>query len=54
VLNGAQTCHIVKLKNDHVFDTKESSVERQAMRGFIEQNAQHIQHRFQVYFCTFN
>lgn len=51
---GVQTCHIVELKDGHVFDTKKASAERQAMHGFIERNAQHIQYRFQAHFCAFN
>ena len=51
---GEQTCHIVELKDGHVFDTKKASAERQAMHGFIERNAQHIQYRFQAHFCAFN
>ena len=37
-----------------MFDTKKASAERQSMHGFIEQNAQHIQYRFQAHFCAFN
>jgi len=51
---GVQTCHIIELKDGHVFDTKKASAERQAMHGFIERNAQHIQYRFQAHFCAFN
>lgn len=51
---GVQTCHIVELKDGHVFDTKKASAERQAMHRFIEHNAQHIQYRFQAHFCAFN
>ena len=52
--DGVQTCHIVELKGGHVFDTKKASVEHQAMHGFIERNAQHIQYRFKAHFCAFN
>ena len=52
--SGVQTCHIIELKDGHVFDTKKASAERQAMHGFIERNAQHIQYRFQAHFCAFN
>lgn len=52
--NRMQTCHIVELKDGHVFDTKKASAERQAMHGFIERNAQHIPYRFQAHFCAFN
>lgn len=51
---GVQTCHIIELKDGHVFDTKKASAERQAMHGFIERNAQHIQYRFRAHFCAFN
>ena len=49
-----QTCHVIELKDGHVFDTKKASAERQAMHGFIERNAPHIQYRFQAHFCAFN
>ena len=52
--DGVQTCHIIELKDGHVFDTKKAGAERQAMHGFIERNAQHIQYRFQAHFCAFN
>jgi len=51
---SVQTCHIIELKDGHVFDTKKASAERQAMHGFIERNAQYIQYRFQAHFCAFN
>ncbi|MCY4589778.1 MAG: hypothetical protein OXE86_04255 [Alphaproteobacteria bacterium] len=51
---SVQTCHIVELKDGHVFDTKKASAERQAMHRFIERNAQHIQYRFRAHFCAFN
>lgn len=51
---GVQTCHIVELKDGHVFDTKKARAERQTIHGFIERNAQHIQYRFQAHFCAFN
>lgn len=52
--DGAQTCHIIELKDGHVFDTKKADAERQAMRRFIERNAQYIQYRFRAHFCAFN
>ncbi len=51
---NAQTCHIVELKDGHVFDTKKASAERTSMHRFIERNAQHIQYRFQSHFVAFN
>jgi hypothetical protein len=52
--HAVQTCHIIELKDGHVFDTKKAGAERDAMHGFIERNAQHIQYRFQAHFCAFN
>ena len=52
--DGVQACHIIELKDGHVFDTKKASAERSAMHGFIERNAQHIQYRFRAHFCAFN
>ena len=50
-----QTCHVIELKDGHVFDTKKASAERQSMHGFIERNAPHIQlSEFQAHFCAFN
>ena len=51
---GAQSCHIIELKDGHVFDTKKASAEREAMHRFIEHNAQHIPYRFRAHFCAFN
>ena len=51
---GIQACHIIELKDGHVFDTKKASAEHRAMHGFIERNAQHIQYKFQAHFCAFN
>ena len=52
--HGIQSCHIIELKDGHVFDTKKASAEHEAMHGFIQRNAQHIQYRFQAHFCAFN
>ena len=49
-----QACHIVELKDGHVFDTKKAGAERTAMHRFIERNAQHIQYRFESHFVAFN
>ena len=51
---GVQACHIIELKDGHVFDTKKASAERQAMHEFVKSNAQYIQYRFQTHFCAFN
>lgn len=52
--DGVQTCYIVELKDGHMFDTKKSSAERQAVHRFMESNAQHIPYRVQAHFCAFN
>ncbi|MBD0865636.1 MAG: hypothetical protein GDA36_08570 [Rhodobacteraceae bacterium] len=49
---GVQMCHIIELKDGHVFDTKKASAERQAMHRFIEQNAPHIPYRFKAHKMT--
>ena len=51
---SVQTCHIIELKDGHRFDTKKAGAEHDAIHGFIERNAQHIQYRFQAHFCAFN
>ncbi len=48
------TCHIVELKDGHVFDTKKAGAERRAMRKFIHHNAGQIPYRFEAHFCAFN
>ena len=49
-----QRCHIVELKDGHVFDTKKASAERQAMQGFTERNALHLPYVVSCHFCAFN
>ena len=51
---GRQNCHIIELKDGHVFDTKKASAERDAIHGFIEQNARHIQYTVSAHICAFN
>ena len=51
---GIPTCHIVELKDGHVFDTKKAETEHQAMQGFIKRNAQRIQYPLRAHFCAFN
>lgn len=51
---GTQTCHIVELKDGHVFDTKKVRAEYQAMLSFIKRNAQHIKYQLRAHFCAFN
>ena len=52
--DNQQRCHIVELKDGHVFDTKKASAERQAMHGFTERNAQHLPYVVSSHFCAFN
>ena len=52
--NGKQNCHIIELKDGHVFDTKKSSAEHQTLHRFIEQNGRHIPYTVSAHFCGFN
>ena len=52
--NGVQTCHVVELKDGHVFDTKKISAEWDAVAGFVQRNARCIQCQVQPHFCAFN
>ena len=52
--DNQQRCHIVELKDGHVFDTKKASAERQAMHGFTERNALHLPYVVSSHFCAFN
>ena len=49
-----QACHVVELKDGHVFDTKKVVGERDALRSFISRNAQHMPYRVSGHFCCFN
>lgn len=49
-----QHCHIVELKDGHLFDTKKSSAERQNIHAFAERNGRHIPYAFSTHFCCFN
>lgn len=52
--DNQQRCHIVELKDGHIFDTKKASAERQAMHGFAKRNALHLPYVVSVHFCAFN
>lgn len=52
--DNQQRCHIIELKDGHVFDTKKASAERQAMHGFTERNAPHLPYVVSSHFCAFN
>lgn len=49
-----QRCHVIELKDGHVFDTKKAGAERQAIHSFIEKNAAYLQYRVSAHFCCFN
>lgn len=49
-----QECHIVELKDGHVFDTKKANAEMQNMKNFVSQNAQKINYKIFTHFCAFN
>ena len=51
---GNQSCHIIELKDGHVFDTKKARAERRTMHSFIEQNAHRINYNLSSHFCAFN
>lgn len=52
--HGRQNCHIIELKDGHVFDTKKAGAEHQAIHRFIERNARHIRYTVSAHFCAFN
>ena len=49
-----QLCHVIELKDGHVFDTKKASAERQAMHTFIEKNGHRLPYIISSHFCCFN
>jgi len=52
--DGQQNCHVVELKDGHVFDTKKAGAERQALHAFIASNARRLQYRVSAHICCFN
>ena len=52
--DGQQRCHIVELKDGHVFDTKKVDSEREALHGFTKRNAGQLPYRVSTHFCAFN
>ena len=52
--NKNQVCHVVELKDGHVFDTKKAEAERQNMQNFISRNVNSISYRISAHFCAFN
>jgi len=51
---GKQSCHVIELKDGHVFDTKKAEGEERTMRDFIQQNAHNIPYTVKGHFCAFN
>ncbi len=51
---GHQHCHLVELKDGHVFDTKKVDGEREALHGFAKRNAGRLPYRVSTHFCAFN
>lgn len=51
---GHQRCHIIELKDGHVFDTKKADSEREALHGFAKRNAGRLPYRVSTHFCAFN
>ncbi len=51
---GKQSCHLIELKDGHVFDTKKAQAERTAIHDFASRNGQHIHYKIQTHFCAFN
>lgn len=49
-----QACHVVELKDGHVFDTKKAAAERRAIHSFIASNAPRMPYRVSCHFCCFN
>ena len=52
--HGKQSCHLIELKDGHVFDTKKAQAERKAIHDFASQNGQHIHYTIHTHFCAFN
>lgn len=51
---GQQRCHVIELKDGHVFDTKKAKAESEAVHGFIHHNAMNIPYVVSGHFCAFN
>lgn len=51
---GHQHCHLIELKDGHVFDTKKVDGEREALHGFAKRNAGRLPYRVSTHFCAFN
>ena len=47
-------CHIIELKDGHVFDTKKVLGEVETLHRFVERNAETLRHSISTHFCAFN
>lgn len=52
--DGKQHCHIVELKDGHVFDTKKASAERRSLHRFAQHNAMRLRFTVSTHVCAFN
>lgn len=52
--HNKQSCHVIELKDGHVFDTKKASAERQNLHAFVSQNASKLPYLIFTHFCCFN
>ncbi len=53
-MNGTQTCHVIELKDGHVFDTKKAAAEYSNLKNFVQTNASKIPYAFLARVVGFN
>ena len=51
---ASKSCHLIELKDGHVFDTKKAAGEVAAMREFSARNSPNIPFVVKCHFCAFN
>lgn len=51
---GRQACHVVELKDGHVFDTKKASAEHEMLKTFAEKNGPRLAYTVQIHVVCFN
>lgn len=47
-------CHIIELKDGHVFDTKKADAEHRALHSFLDRNLSVLPGNAKAHFCSFN
>ena len=52
--NNKQRCHVIELKDGHLFDTKKSEAERTHLHRFTEKNSQNIPYCVSIHIVSFN